>query len=107
MDSTPLSVRTTPLADLSAGLDESGATLARIPAVTGLGATDATALALGLIACDLVATLLRLAVENHRATVDAGTAVSRIAEATSTSAWAYGATDVDAAGRLRTAGSAA
>lgn len=107
MDSTPLSVRSAPLADLSAGLDETGATLSRVPAVTGLGAADATALALGLIAAELVATLLRLAVENHRATTDAGAAVSRIAEATSASAQAYRATDAAAAGRLRTAGSAA
>ncbi len=107
MDSTPLSVRSAPLADLSAGLNETGATLARIPAATGLGAADATAVALGLIAADLVATLLRLAVENHRATTDAGAAVSRIAEATSASAHAYRGTDDDTARRLRTAGSAA
>lgn len=103
MDSTPLSVRSAPLADLSAGLDDTGAALIRIPAVTGLGAADATALALGLIACDLVATLLRLAVENHRATTDAGEAVSRIAEATSMSAQAYRRTDDDTARQVRTA----
>ena len=103
MDSTPLSVRSAPLTDLSAGLDDTGATLTRIPAVTGLGTADATAMALGLIACDLVATLVRLAVENHRATTDAGEAVSRIAEATSVSAQAYRRTDDDAARHLRTA----
>ncbi|MFD0838941.1 hypothetical protein ACFQ01_06940, partial [Williamsia serinedens] len=77
MDSTPLSVRSAPLADLSAGLDDTGATLAATPAVTALGAADSTSLALGLIAGDLVAVLLRLAVENHRATADAGAALRR------------------------------
>ncbi|GAA1895311.1 type VII secretion target [Williamsia serinedens] len=107
MDSTPLSVRSAPLADLSAGLDDTGATLAATPAVTALGAADSTSLALGLIAGDLVAVLLRLAVENHRATADAGAALRRIAEATATSARAYRATDDDAAGRLRDVGTAA
>ncbi|MEH3154878.1 MAG: type VII secretion target [Gordonia paraffinivorans] len=107
MDSTPLSVRSAPLADLSAGLDDTGATLTAIPAVTGLGAADATAVALGVIACDLVAVLLRLAVENHRATADAGTAVRRIAAATSTSAEAYGTTDETAAHAVHDAGPAA
>ncbi len=60
-------------------------------------------MALGLIACDLVATLWRLAVENHRATTTPGKAVSRIAEATSVSAQAYRRTDDDAARHLRTA----
>jgi hypothetical protein len=107
MDSTPLSVRSAPLADLSAGLDDTGATLAATPAVTALGASDATALALGLIAADLVAVLVRLAVENHRATTDAGTAIRSIAQATTATATAYRTTDDAAASRLRDVGSAA
>lgn len=107
MDSTPLSIRSAPLTDLAAGLDRSGATLAGIPAVTGLGAGDATALALGLVARDLVTVLLRLAVENHRATAEAGAAVRAVAEATSSSAGAYTGTDGDTARAVRVAGAAA
>ncbi|MGZ8179279.1 type VII secretion target, partial [Williamsia sp. SKLECPSW1] len=105
MDSTPLSVRSAPLADLSAGLDRTGTTLAGAPVAVGLG--DATALALGLVARDLVTVLLRAAVDHRRSAADAATAVQEIAAAGAASADAYAGIDADAARALRHAGSAA
>jgi hypothetical protein len=105
MDSTPVMVDRSALTGLSAGLDGTGETLSHTPAAAG--SADATALALGLVAGDLVALLLRLAAENRRAVAEAGAAVRLVADATGSAATGYGATDDTAARRLRDAGALA
>lgn len=103
MDSTPLTVDAPALTHLADELDRAGDALSRSAISAAPGSGNATEIALGLIAGDLVTTLLRTETEHAHATAEAAAAVRHLAMATAVSAETFTGTDADGARALRTA----